>query len=283
MLTLELTLLGPPRAARDGVPVTFHRHQTLALLAYLAVADQPYSRDALAVFLWPAMDEQDAHGALRRILYDLGRTIGKGWLDLRDGQVQLPAQPGLWVDVRRFHDLVAQVAIHGHPSHECCHDCLAALTGASGLYRDNFLAGFTLQGSVEFDAWQTLTTENLRLQLAGVLERLATALAAGGEVDLALLHARRWLALDPLNEASCCLLMQLYASAGDRAAAARQYERCVRALAAELGIEPAPETTALLRALIPAKTAAEGVSTSHRRGLAPTVARPATVLAPSTA
>ncbi len=39
MPNLDITLFGPPRAERDGIPVTFHRHQTLALLAYLAATD----------------------------------------------------------------------------------------------------------------------------------------------------------------------------------------------------------------------------------------------------
>ena len=43
--------------------------------------------------------------------------------------------------------------------------------------------------------------------------------------------------------------MQLYAGAGDRAAAVRQYQECVKVLQAELGIEPEPETTALFEAI----------------------------------
>ena len=58
MPILDITLFGPPRAERDGVPVTFRRHQTLALLAYLAATDQPHGRDALAALFWPELDEQ---------------------------------------------------------------------------------------------------------------------------------------------------------------------------------------------------------------------------------
>ena len=43
--------------------------------------------------------------------------------------------------------------------------------------------------------------------------------------------------------------MQLHAWAGDRAAAVRQYQECVKVLQAELGIEPEPETTALFEAI----------------------------------
>ncbi|MEJ5199111.1 MAG: hypothetical protein WHX53_09320, partial [Anaerolineae bacterium] len=190
MATLDITLFGPPRAERDGVPVSFGRHHVLALLAFLAVTDQPHSRDALAALFWPEMDDAAAHAALRRDLYYLGRGIGKGWLRCEEHAVALPAQPGLSVDVRRFGALAAAATGHGHPAGQICDGCLAALTEAANLYQDDFLAGFTLRGSAEFDDWQSLTTENLRLALAGVLEKLAAGLAARHEFDLALVHAR---------------------------------------------------------------------------------------------
>ncbi len=82
-----------------------------------------------------------------------------------------------------------------------------------------------------------------------MLEKLAGALAARRRPDQALPHARRWLALDPLHEASHRLLMRLYAAEGERAALVRQYEYCAQVLAVEIGVEPAPETVALYRDL----------------------------------
>ncbi|HSN75935.1 MAG TPA: BTAD domain-containing putative transcriptional regulator [Anaerolineae bacterium] len=255
MSSLHITLFGPPRAAHDGVPVSFQRCQTLGLLAYLAATGRPHTRDALATLFWPEQDEQRTHAALRRSLYDLGRTIGKDWLEMEDHRVALPAQPGLGVDVRRFCAWRTHVTAHDHTPRSLCDDCLAALAEAAGLYQDDFLAGFTLKGSAEFDTWQTVTTESLRLDLAATLEKLAGALLARGEIERALPHARRWLALDPLHEASHRLLMQLHARAGDRAALARQYGQCADVLAAELGVEPAPETTALYYALLQGQSA----------------------------
>lgn len=249
MAVLDITLFGPPRVTRDGVPVSFHRGQTLALLAYLAAVDRLHRRDALATLLWPEHDEQQAHAALRRILYDLGRTAGKEWLEMPDHAVVLPTRPGLHVDVRRFATLHARVAAHGHAPDGLCDDCLAALSEATSLYQDDFLAGFTLKGSAQFDVWQTLATENLRLELGAVLEKLAGALAARRCPDQALPHARRWLALDPLHEPSHRLLMQLYATDGDQAAVARQYQQCAHLLAAELDVQPSPETIDLYHKL----------------------------------
>lgn len=255
MATLDIILFGPPCAERDGVPVSFHRHHALALLAFLAVTDRPHSRETLAALFWPEMDEVAAHAALRRDLYYLGCAIGKGWLHCEEHCLALPAQPGLSVDVRRFVALAANVIGHDHPAGQVCDGCLAALAEAARLYRGDFLAGFTLRRSVEFDDWQSATTENLRLALADVLAKLAVGLEARGQIDLALAHARRRLALDPLDESSHRLLMRLHAEAGNRAAVARQYETCVKTLAAEMGIEPAPETTALYRWLVRAASA----------------------------
>ncbi len=262
MSILDITLFGSPRIEREGVPVTFHRHQTLALLAYLAATDQPHGRDALAALFWPELDDAAAHAALRRGLYDLGQTIGKEGLAVERERVALRPAAGVRVDVRRFCGLASGAAGHGHAAGHLCDDCLAALTEAAELWRGDFLAGFTWRGSAEFDDWQSFTAESLRLGLAGVLEQLAGGLAARRRFDPALAYARRWLALDPLDEAGHRLLMQIHAWAGDRAAAARQYEECVRVLAAELGIEPAPETTALFQTLRRAAPAAAGVATA---------------------
>ena len=249
MVGLELHLFGVPRIERDGVNVTVERRKTLALLAYLAVAGRAHSREALITLLWPDLDAARGRAQLRNILADLQRVIGKGWLDTEGDQVGLRAGAGLWVDVSRYHELLAQVASHSHPPHRPCDACLAALTEAASLYSADFLAGFTLADAAEFDVWQTFQTESLRLELAGVLEKLATGLAGRQDYAAAIGHARRWLALDPLHEPAHRLLMQLHAWAGDRATAVRQYQECVKVLQEELGIEPEPETTALFEAI----------------------------------
>jgi len=261
---MEVFLFGKPRVERDGAVVTIARRKALALLAYLAVTRQAHSRDALVALLWPELDSEHGRAVLRSALADLGQAIGKEALAVAGDGVACQA-PSLRVDVARFHDLLAQVAGHNDPRSRPCDDCVAALAEAVGLYRADFLAGFTLADAVEFDAWQTFQTESLRLELAAALEKLAQGLAGRGDHAAALAHARRWLALDPLHEPAQRLVMQLHAGAGDRAAAVRQYRECVKVLQEELGIEPEPETTALFAA-IRGGTAAE---TSPAPPLAP--------------
>ena len=68
---------------------------------------------------------------------------------------------------------------------------------AAALYRDNFLAGFTLRDSPGFDDWQFFQAESLRRELAAALERLVRAHCARAEYEPAIDYARRWLRLDP--------------------------------------------------------------------------------------
>ncbi|MFQ5617253.1 MAG: BTAD domain-containing putative transcriptional regulator, partial [Anaerolineales bacterium] len=110
------------------------------------------------------------------------------------------------------------------------------LTQAARLYRGDFMTGFTLRDSPAFDDWQFFEAERLRRKFAGALERLVACHAKRDELDPAIQHARRWLALDPLHEPAHRVLMRLYAQSGHRAAALRQYRECVRILESELGV-----------------------------------------------
>jgi DNA-binding SARP family transcriptional activator len=76
MSSMKLLLLGPPRLERENVPVVLERRKALALLAYLAVTNQPQSREALATLLWPDKDETQAHAYLRRALWTLKQALG---------------------------------------------------------------------------------------------------------------------------------------------------------------------------------------------------------------
>ena len=142
----------------------------------------------------------------------------------------------------------AATAAHNHAYPHLCEACIQSLANAANLYRGEFLAGFPLPDAPEFEAWQLQQREALQRELSTILDHLAHAYAEAGrrQYDLAIAYARRWLALDSAARPAQRTLMRLYAEAGDRAAALRQYEECVRLLDAELGVEPEPETAALM-------------------------------------
>ena len=208
MSRTTISLLGTPRIEHDGVPVEVDTRKAIALAAYLAVTEQSHTRDALAGLLWPEYSQSRARAALRRTLSSLGKARAEGWLRVDRESVGLD-NATIWVDVTRFHDLLAECKEHGHPESEACPDCLLPLTEAVALYRDDFMSGFGLRDSVAFDDWQFFQSESLRKELAGALERLARGRGALGEWEAAIAHARRWLAMDTLHEPAHRLLMAL--------------------------------------------------------------------------
>jgi len=249
MAFLRLHLLGPPQIEYDGNRVHFTRRRALALGIYLAVTRLAHSRDALTTLFWPHADPVAGRASLRRILHVLGSTVGHDFVMMENGYVRISDDNDLWIDVEQFRQLVAASRQHAHPAGEVCCDCLPLLTQAVDLYRDDFLAGFFVPGSPDFDDWQSWQSEGLRQELAVALERLVRGYATQNNYPLALSYARRWLTVDPLHEPAHRWLIQLYAQSGQQAAALRQYAQCVDLLRTEMDLTPAPETEELYRAI----------------------------------
>ena len=249
MSELVFSLLGPPRIARDGEPVGVDTRKAIALLAYLAVTGQPHRRDALAALLWPENDQSHARATLRRTLSTLAKALAGDHLSIERETIGLRADAALRIDVDAFHRLLAACQTHGHAADEACAACVEPLAAAAALYRDDFMAGFSLRDSPAWDDWQFFQRESLRRELASVLRRLTGAYIALGRYDDAIASARRWLALDPLHEPAHRSIMRLCAWTGQRAAALRQYQTCARALDHELGVAPLEATTRLYDAI----------------------------------
>ena len=249
MPALTLSLLGSPRIERDGAVVTVDTRKATALIAYLAVTGQRHSRDSLATLLWPENGQTGARAALRRTLSTLNKALDGAWLEVDRESLALAPTDNLHIDVNRFRGLLLECRRHGHPETDVCPACVAPLTEAVALYRDDFLAGFSLRDSSSFDDWQFFQAENLRHELAAALERLVRCHMNQGEWEAAIGYARRWLALDPLHEPAHRELIRLYAWAGQRAAAVHQYRECVRVLEQELGVPPLEATNQLYQAI----------------------------------
>lgn len=249
MSQLKLFFLGPPRLERDGRPVEVDTRKAIALMAYLTVTGESHSRDALATLFWPDYDQSRARGALRRTLSSLNKALAGDWLEIDREAIGLNPGAPTWVDVAQFRQYLTTCRSHGHPAEVACPACLEPLNEAAALYRADFLAGFTLRDSPDFDEWQFFQSETLRRELARALENLAQCHLARREFDPAIAQARRWLALDPLHEQAHRELMRLYAWSNQRGAALRQYRECVRIFDQELGVSPLEETTQLYEAI----------------------------------
>ncbi len=221
----------------------------MALLAYLLISPRIHSRGSLAALLWPGYDTASARGSLRREISRLKSLFGSDFLIIEREQVGLGPRTSYWLDVQEFQQLLEQVRAHGHPPGELCDACQAALKQAVDLYRDDFMAGFSLPDSAEFEDWQFFQAESLKRDYAGALQLLIAWHSSLGEYEVAIDSARRWLALDQLNEEAHRWLMKLYSWSGNHVAALRQYRDCELLLKREMGIPPDAETVEIFQAI----------------------------------
>lgn len=263
MALLTLRMFGPPRAERDGSPVRFETRKAMALLSYLALSDGPISRDALIGLLWPDFDQAHAQGDLRRALSSLRKALGEEVIESTRQIIAL--NKGLvTIDVQQFRNDIKHAQMLSEEAR------LSQLEEAVSLWRGEFMADFIVRDSGDFEDWQLRTAEHLRRELSTALYEIVHGYEAKGNISAAIPHARRLLELDLLNEDAHRLLMRLYAQAGRRTDALKQYQNCEQILAAELGVQPLEETAALFAAI------KDGAS--YRTTLQPASLKPATHL-----
>ncbi len=189
--------------------------------------------------------------------------LGEGWLDADRETVGWVTGTERWFDVAEFRQMLTANATHGHASAAVCPACIQPLSRAADLYRGDFLAGFSLRDSPGFDDWQFYLAEGLRREAGEVLRKLSAIHGQERQLDTSIDYGRRWLGLDPLNEDAHRHLMLLHALNGQRSAALRQYQECVRLLESEMGIPPERKTAELFQRIeqgkIPALESAETV------------------------
>jgi DNA-binding SARP family transcriptional activator/pimeloyl-ACP methyl ester carboxylesterase len=245
MTEIRLFLFGIPRIERNQQPIDLGLRKALALVSYLAVNGQPQSRDFLAGLLWPESDQTTARGNLRRTLYIVRKKVGDDVLEVSKDNLGISPNVSFWLDVKLFREKFSACPADNFPDPHCRKEW----EEAAALYTDDFMAGFYVPDSQAFDEWQFFEREDLRQKLGGVLKQLAQYYLLSDRPKEAIPHARRWLALDHLHEPAHRMLMELYASADQQAAALRQYQECRRLLKEELGITPEAATMELYEAI----------------------------------
>jgi TolB-like protein/Tfp pilus assembly protein PilF len=119
------------------------------------------------------------------------------------------------------------------------------LEHASELYRGELLEGFHFTDA-EFVDWLLVERARVHDLAVDVLQRLLVSQSG----EPAVRTAQRLLQIDPTREETHRALMQLYAEAGNRSQALRQYQACRDRLKHDLDVAPSTETDALYRRLV---------------------------------
>lgn len=231
---LSVQCLGNLQITFGGRSVTLKMSKAAVLLVYLMRhGGVAHGREQLATLLWPEASQAKTQENFRQALYQVRQVFGDRqtadqYLSVTQKTVQFRADSRHTLDANLFEQCVAE----------------EAWKKALDLYAGEFLATFYPMDAQELGEWQAITREHLHqlavyacTQFARQLEKRDPPRAA----DV----ARRLLTLEPWAEEGHRLLMRWWVAQGQPAEALAQYQKCVAILADELGINPAPETTAL--------------------------------------
>jgi DNA-binding SARP family transcriptional activator len=249
-ILLKVQLFGPPRATWVDHPLSVSRRQVRALLYRLAADQRPVPRERLCFLFWPDTPESAARRKLAGLVNHLRRTLPAPGLLFTDDDL-------VWLDPERtWSDTVTFDRWAAHAS---------TLEQAVDLYRGLFLDGFSLPDSPEFEMWAALERQTWERRYLDLLATLIEGHVANKEVDAAIRCARAYLAADELAEDIHRRLIELYAGAGDRSSALRQFEHCVAVLERELGVQPLPETQAVYQAILESQPLPKEVPDSAAR------------------
>ena len=230
---IRLSLLGSlDLRAGDGRQVlsVLAQPKRVALLAYLAAHRDSVRRDTLLGLFWPESDEEHARHALRQSLYTLRRSLGPRVLTAQgDEQLGIDGDH-LECDVGLFEAAVRN----------------GEAEAALELYNGDLLEGFFLSDALEFEKWLDGRRTTLRNQAAEAAWTMAQRTEDAGERTEAAVWGRRAAGYAPDDESTVQRLVGLLDRVGDRAAALRAYEAFAWRLENELGLQPSPETQALV-------------------------------------
>jgi len=244
MGVLHFTFLGGFEVSLDGAPVTgFISNKARALLCYLAVDGREQPRENLAALLWGDMPHVKALISLRQALANLRRLLGEHIIVTRH-TAAFDRHSAYRLDVAEFAAAVTGFHQRVDPQ---------AGRQADALYRGDFLQGFHVRDAPAFEEWMMTQREWLHSLGAELFADLAAYYDRQGEYALALWHLDRLLALEPWREEAHRQRMLLLIRLDRRSAALKQYATCRRILAAEFGVAPSAETTALYDRILRAR------------------------------
>ena len=211
-------MLNIPSVYIDGEAVNFPFKKVEALFYYLLVNRQA-TRDELVALLWPDADEETGRKNLRNAIYHIKKTFNEDVI---------------------LSDKKAIVAINSNIEIET--DIKNMIEGKSDaeidVYEGEFLKGFFIKQSEEFDQWLDFTREHYKeIYIAKLNNKVAEAL---GEVNVILAEKllKSLIAIDEFNEEAYRNLIKLYFDEGHYNKAIDLYNKLKYKLEEELGIMP---------------------------------------------
>ena len=185
---LRLRLLGAPSVLDDAHEIYMPSQKAQALLCYLAAeATRSFARGQIIALLWEESSEREGRNSLSTVLTRLRQSLPVFPLRAEGDTLAWQATSDVWVDLHEFQSAshsvqLDRVAYAGGPSlhRDSATQRMQRLEQAAGLYRGDFLDGFSVRDSASYDEWLRLERERWQQRWLNVLDQLIEGYAAAG-------------------------------------------------------------------------------------------------------
>jgi DNA-binding SARP family transcriptional activator len=244
MSTLVVSLFGKLRLrVEGGTPVEIDSFKAQELFCYLLLfRDRPHTRERLADTLWADSSPSHSKQYLRQTLWQLRGVVDpvsqpdNPILLVESEWIQVNANAALSLDVAEFEK--AYNLARGTRGYQLDARQAEALRRAIPLYKGDLMENW-------YQDWCIIEQERFQNMYLDMLHKLMALCERSQEYEEGLHYATLILRSDRAREKAHRRIMRLRYLIGDRTGALRQYERCVKILRDEFGVEPSQQTTDL--------------------------------------
>lgn len=241
------------------------RQRVADIFQYLALACGRWvPTDQLLEAFWPAMEPREGRRNLTVNVYYLRRTLEPGlvrgedslYVQSRRDSYRLASEGKAWTDVGEFLDLWERLRSAqwgggvpgGLPGDAGGRDIPARALDVGRrlvmLYRGELLA------ENPYDEWAVQARNETKQAYLSTLSLLAESAHHQGRLEEACRWSQALVAADPGREEAHRLLISCLYGLGQSERALRQFHECRRALEAEFGVGPMPETMRLYQTIL---------------------------------
>ncbi len=241
---LSIQALGRAQVKRHGKVVTAseftNQRAVRELFYFLLVHPDGLRKRAIGQALWPNSAPEELKRQFKNAVYRLRRALGKEVVLYDQEEKRYRFNWGLdyRYDVEDFRTHLSRA--HNAETEE---ELKTALENAITLYRHPYLPRVS-------HLWVEPIRNRLFRQYKDAVLTLAELHLDAGDFEKSVQTCQRLLIIDPCQERAHRLSMRAHAALGDRAAVARQYQSCRKALSQDLDTSPSPETEELYRRLM---------------------------------
>ncbi|RVU54729.1 BTAD domain-containing putative transcriptional regulator [Anaerosphaera multitolerans] len=224
MSKIYCKLFGIPQILKDGEKVFFPYAKINALIYYIII-NTVVSRDEIAGLLWPDENEKTAKKNLRNALYQAKKHLDSDFIiSPKKSILVLNEDIDIECDVNLFTE---------DPEKNL------------DLYEGDFLQGFFLKDSDEYEHWITKTRNFYQDKFTNVLYQKIEKDIENGIYNNIEKNINKLIQIDEFDERNFRLLMRYFQKTGRAGKVIETYQDLSKLLLNELGVEPDEKTKAI--------------------------------------